>query len=233
MTSPIAVYGCIFERVSGLSLQRVIESGIALVADEGLEALALRGVASRIGVTPMALYRYVDDAAALRELVVDQLVARLPAVETAGDPYERYRAWAHETRSVLARYPGLGRHLVLHWFETPTMLETVESLLVVAEELGFSGFAQVAAANAVLSFVLMRVELEETLRVGNALRRELDAMRGRSRALPQLTAQIGEYRRARIDEHFTFGVELLLGGLAQRASEARQARSGGGARAHP
>jgi AcrR family transcriptional regulator len=203
-----------------LDRPRVLEHARAIVADRGLEALSVRTVAADLGVTPMALYRYVASAEELRAAVVEACVAELPEPAPGPeDPIERYRAWATGARATLLGYPGLGRHLLLHWFELPSMLTAVEGLLAIARELGFTGFDQVGVANAVFSFVLARVDLEETLAAGDALRRQLPLAAGDPPgAYPLLRAQIDEYRLARVDAHFGFGLELLLSGVAVAAA---------------
>ena len=67
-----------------------------------------------------------------------------------------------------------------------------------------------AAANAVFTFVLMRVELEAAITSGGALRRRL----GRAPTTrPLLTAYAPFYETAQLDQHFDFGLETLLSGL--------------------
>ena len=48
-----------------LSPEIVLEAALGLVSDEGLAALSVRALSTRLGVTPMALYRHVGDAARL------------------------------------------------------------------------------------------------------------------------------------------------------------------------
>jgi AcrR family transcriptional regulator len=144
-----------------LNLERVVESGAALAREKGLAALGVRALAARLDVTPMALYRHLPDSDALTGAVLEALLADLPLAAEKGAPRDRMRTWAKEARANLVRCRGLAHHLLLHWFELPRALEAVESLLAASEDLGLSGFESVAAANAVFTYVLMRVQLEE------------------------------------------------------------------------
>jgi AcrR family transcriptional regulator len=78
-------------------LQRdaIVAAARELIATEGLEALSLRRLAARLGVTAPALYAHVRDKAdllrALAEGEFKALVARFDAV-TDPDPIERIRA---------------------------------------------------------------------------------------------------------------------------------------------
>src|SRR5690606_29339456 len=66
-----------------------------MIADGGLEALSLRRLASRLGVTAPALYAHVADKrdllAAIAEGQFDELVARMDAAADL-PPLERIRA---------------------------------------------------------------------------------------------------------------------------------------------
>ncbi|HEX4386102.1 MAG TPA: TetR/AcrR family transcriptional regulator C-terminal domain-containing protein [Myxococcales bacterium] len=196
-----------------LSVEAVVGAGAALAREKGFPALGVRALAARLKVTPMALYRHLPDGEALSSAVLDALLLELPALPSAGQPLEQLKAWAVAARAMLQTCRGLAHHLLLHWFELPRALEVVESLLGATEALGFKGFEAVAASNAVFTFVLMRVELEESLRDANVLQRKLPALRG----LPRLARNAAEYRVARVDAHFDYGLSLLLEGLERRS----------------
>jgi hypothetical protein len=170
----------------------------------------------------MALYRHIEDAQTLHARVVDACVIDLPVPAADEEPLTAYREWAVGTRLALLGYPGLGHHLLLHWFELPAVLGIVEGLLELAHRFGseeFEEFEQVGVANAVFSFVLARVDLEESLRTGDVLERELDSIARANERLPRLTMHLSEYERARVDEHFRFGLELMLDGIAARKKQ--------------
>jgi AcrR family transcriptional regulator len=196
-----------------LTVEAVVGAGAALAREKGLPALGVRALAARLKVTPMALYRHLPGGDALSAAVLDALLLELPALPRTGEPLEQLRAWATQARDMLRTCGGLAHHLLLHWFELPRALEVVESLLGAAEELGFKGFEAVAASNAVFTYVLMRVQLEESLRKANVLQRKLPALRG----LPRLARNAAEYRVARVDAHFEYGLNLLLEGLERRS----------------
>jgi AcrR family transcriptional regulator len=196
--------------VGALAAVDVVHEGAALVAEEGFDALSLRNLAARLGVTPMAMYRHVADADSLRHDVVSRLAAVLPHPDTAGSPADAYRQWATDSRVALAAVPGFARHLMTHWFEVPEVLAIVEDLLAVAVRSGRTGFDAVAAANAVFTFVLMRVDLEAAITTSGAVHRRL-ARAPASR--PLLTAHARFYEIAQLDQHFDFGLETVLTGL--------------------
>jgi AcrR family transcriptional regulator len=199
-----------------LDRSTILGAGCELARRDGVEALGVRSVARVAGATPMALYRYVSDAADLRDAVLARLCESLPVGPDSIDDIPR---WAHAFRAWLIDVPGLSRIVLIRWFEVPALLDVVEALLEVFFHVGIEGFDLVAAANSLFSYVVSRGELEEAVRA-SGVRRSLswenaDAFR------PLLNSLRGEYEVARLDEHFDFGLELLLRGLLGHAGEAR------------
>lgn len=212
------VYARILGHVA-LSGTAVVDMGAGLATRDGLDAVGMRAVAKGLGVTPMALYRHVGDAAALRTSIVDRLLADLPNVPTDGTWHQRCRTWAQAARLVLGQVPGLAHHVLLEWIHLPRVLAAVDGLVATLEHDGPPGCDPVAGANAVLMHVLMRAQAEETVRDGG-LRRDLSTLRDQRRAVPRLWAHRDEYLCARLDEHFAYGLDALLAGLtvARRVS---------------
>lgn len=196
-----------------MSTNAVTKAGSRLVAREGWERLSLRAVATELEVTPMALYRWVTDVDELEMLVVDDVVRTFPVVGHGGDLAADLTEWARGCRAVLAAYPGMAVRLLGSWFDSGPMLGRVEDLLVRVGADGIEGFRAVAVVNAVLMYVLMRVEAERTVRAAGAVRRSLK-IAASERSLPLLEALQAHYTTAEFDTHFEFGLEALVRGLA-------------------
>ena len=78
-----------------LSREAIVAEARAMVQAGGLEALSLRRLATRLGVTAPALYAHVsskrDLVRAVAEVEFDHLLARFDKIDTT-DPLERIRA---------------------------------------------------------------------------------------------------------------------------------------------
>ena len=89
-----------------LSRKALIHAALALGDSEGLEAISLRRLARELGVTPMALYRYVDSKegllAAIAEHAFDEF--ELPA-DNDDDWREELKAVARSFRRLLLAHP--------------------------------------------------------------------------------------------------------------------------------
>jgi AcrR family transcriptional regulator len=84
----------------------------------------MRSVAQKLGVTPMALYYYVDDKEALLGLVVQHVSSSWEPLRSDGDWRESLRRHLLSMWDVLSMYPGLGSHLI----ELPSLGVTPESM---------------------------------------------------------------------------------------------------------
>jgi AcrR family transcriptional regulator len=93
------------EQVARLDLDTVVDTGIALADDHGLEAVSLRRIARRLGVTPMALYRYVGSKDDLLDAMADRLYGEVIASSLDGDWWESLAELARSTRRVLLAHP--------------------------------------------------------------------------------------------------------------------------------
>ena len=194
-----------------LDRNAIVTGALALARREGLGAVGVRAVAAELGVTPMALYRYVDDATALEAATVAALLADLPAVPD-GRWEERCRTWAHGTRNALSQAEGLPAHVLRHWVHLPPVLRALEDLVAMLEADGPVGIDVVAAANALLMHALMRAQADQEVRSAG-VRRDLTTMRSMREQLPALWAHREEYRIARLDAHFVYGLDALLAGI--------------------
>jgi AcrR family transcriptional regulator len=87
--------------VSRLDRDAVVRGAIALADERGLEALGVRQVAERLGVTPMALYRHVGGKDGLLDSVADALYAEIELPRPDEDGWDGLEMLAHSTRRVL------------------------------------------------------------------------------------------------------------------------------------
>lgn len=92
--------------MSSLSRDSIVATGLRLADEEGLERASLRRIAEELGVTPMALYRHVEDKDDLLDAMADRLYAELSMPETGGDWWAELVALARSTRRALLRHPS-------------------------------------------------------------------------------------------------------------------------------
>jgi AcrR family transcriptional regulator len=91
--------------VSRLTRSAVLAEALALGDESGIEAVTIRGVADRLGVTPMALYRHVGGKEGLRDGLADALYAKLRIPAPTDDWWEGLARLARSTRTLLLQHP--------------------------------------------------------------------------------------------------------------------------------
>lgn len=93
------------QSVSTLTRAAVVEAAITLADEEGLEALSLRRLGERLGVTAMAPYRHVRGKDDLLDAMAEELYGRLELPRATGDWWEGLADMARSARSVLLAHP--------------------------------------------------------------------------------------------------------------------------------
>lgn len=91
----------------------VVAAALKVAETDGIEAISMRVVAERLGVTPMALYRHVATKEAMVKLVADAVVAEvsLPTAEPADWRAALVQGLA-DYRTQIQRYPGMAAVLL-------------------------------------------------------------------------------------------------------------------------
>jgi len=60
-----------------LSRERIVETALALVDAEGIDALSMRRLGAELGVDPMAIYYYVPNKATLLDAIVEAVMSEI------------------------------------------------------------------------------------------------------------------------------------------------------------
>jgi AcrR family transcriptional regulator len=203
----------------------VLAAALALVDEEGLEALTMRRLGERLGRDPMALYRYAANRAALLDGVAERVLAELVLGE--GDDWQdRLRVTAHNFRALALAHPHVVPLLVTRPLATPLglrplgTLRPAEQLLALLVGAGFEpaaalhvyrlylGFLNGHILNELQEVVAAPEETDDLLRLGlhRLPLRDFPQLRG-------LASVLAHYDGEReLDE----GLDILLTGLALR-----------------
>lgn len=92
-------------RPARLSRDGIVRAAGAVVDAEGVEGLSMRRVARRLGCSPMALYRHVDDRDHLLRLLLDRVTASLRRPAPSDDPRRTITRVTTKVHDWLAAHP--------------------------------------------------------------------------------------------------------------------------------
>jgi AcrR family transcriptional regulator len=108
--------------------QEILDAAVDLADERGLDAVSMRAIAERTGVTPMALYPHVGSKAELLDGMVERLVANVtPAAPTPDQDWrERLRVIARALRGLAHRHPWAAALLFSRPAVTPDAVRGVD-----------------------------------------------------------------------------------------------------------
>jgi AcrR family transcriptional regulator len=132
--------------------QEILDAAVDLADELGLEAVSMRALAERTGVTPMALYSHVGSKAELLDGMVGRLLAQLRLPESAGaampggpgpapdapgpDWRERLRTLGHSARTLVHRHPWASALLFSRPAVAPDAVRVVDQINAMLRDAG-------------------------------------------------------------------------------------------------
>jgi AcrR family transcriptional regulator len=133
----------------------VVEAAVAIADAEGLDAVTIRAVAGKLGMSPMNLYTYVPGKAELLDLMLDGLYAAMPR-----EPWSARQAWrprlravAEANRKLYEAHPWAARVSTARPPLGPGQIAKYEHELAALDNLGLTDIEMDAALTFLLGFV--------------------------------------------------------------------------------
>ncbi|ASO23056.1 AcrR family transcriptional regulator [Actinoalloteichus hoggarensis] len=135
-----------------LTTDRIVATAVALADAEGLDALTMREIADRLGVTTMSLYRYVHTKAELVGRMVDAAYADAP---TFAGTHWRERVWelARADWRTYHRHPWLLRVPETRPMLGPRVIASFDAALAALDGSGLNGSQRTSTLQLINHFV--------------------------------------------------------------------------------
>jgi len=209
-----------------ITREAVVEAALAVVDDVGIDALALRGVARRVGAPPMSLYSHFAKKAELLDLMYADVARRLYADAGHSTWQAALVALGHQVRRVLLHHPGRAP-LLARTAPPPSIVPLRERLLVLLTKDGVPlKDAFVAVSNAgLVALGLTLVELSLRDSQGNS---SLEGRFERLKSSSQPPSDTGEDPLTReavngsgrfdLSDNFGAAIEAFVAGVAASRS---------------
>ena len=127
------------DRRPQLTRQRVVAEALAVIAQDGAQALTMRSLAARLGVVPGALYHHVGNKQQLQDLVLDGVLAEVDFHTNPSLAWtEQLKILATRLRQVLEAHPGVAGILKTRDPLGPHSLALAEAFLSPLQAAGFA-----------------------------------------------------------------------------------------------
>ncbi|HTX68585.1 MAG TPA: TetR/AcrR family transcriptional regulator [Thermoleophilia bacterium] len=111
----------------GLSLERIVASGVELADRDGLGAVSMKRVAERLGFTTMSLYRYVASKDDLLLMMQDSCWRPPEGFDIAPDDWRAgLESWTGEQVRILRQHPWLEQVRHIERAGTPSQIMWME-----------------------------------------------------------------------------------------------------------
>jgi TetR/AcrR family tetracycline transcriptional repressor len=210
------------DRRHQLTRERVVAEALAVIGEQGVQALTMRHLAARLGVVPGALYHHVRNKQQLQDLVLDNVLAEIDVhLDPALAWVEQLKVLAHRLRQVLEAHPGVAGILKTRDPLGPHSLALAEGFLGPLQAAGFgdreAGLAFFLLVDYTIGFAVSspRTSVNEQRVRDAAIRAQLHEF---FRSLPPdrfpALVTLGEHVWLdNRDERFTAGLEVLVDGL--------------------
>ncbi len=204
-----------------LSLAAIAEATIGIADADGLAAVSMQRVAEILGVTKMALYRYVTGKAQLLAVTIEAAVGDPPVLRGTGWR-DRIEEWTVLLRENWLRHPWLPQATVGDRVMGPREVAWIECPVRVLAEAGLTGPQQMDAV------LLLCAHVRNTLTPTMSGTQPWTPGKGSGSLREQLALRGGDYaavlaatRSGRSDDNgWRFGLELILDGLEVHVARA-------------
>ncbi len=196
-----------------MPLDRIIASALAIIDEQGPEALSMRSLAQRLNSSTATLYRHFASRAALIAQVVDAVIGEvdLGPSDLRDQPWQQAcEATAHAMFDALRRHPRVAPLMIEQIPLGPNAFAQRERALAMLLDAGFAPPVAVRAWATLARYVL-----------GFAIQFNADDRDRAPVEWPDIagpfpaSAAVAEHVPVPLEEEVAFGLRLLLSGLAQ------------------
>ncbi|HEY4332060.1 MAG TPA: TetR family transcriptional regulator [Ilumatobacteraceae bacterium] len=188
-----------------LHADEIVDAAVEIFQESGLDAVSMRSVSTRLGVSPVPLYSRIGNRDALVDAIADRLLEDLAPPHDEDEPWDTYALrWARELR---ARIGQARDSRLIVWHGREAYIEASRPLVKAMRRGGFATDAAVQACR-LLTWATVGFGAVETGAEPPRARR--------SRVRPG--GDPGGVEPAEVDTLFDLHVRYLLEGIARDAA---------------
>ncbi len=204
-----------------ITREAIVDTALALIDRDGVDALSMRRVAEALGTGPASLYWHVGNKEELLDLVFDRVIGELDVPEP--DPArwrEQTKDFARQMRAVLLRHRDLVRISLGRFPMGPNGLRLTDDLLGVMRASGLPDGTIIPSAY-LLTIVVNAFALEDASAAGG-VDADAEAISAYFASLPadrfpNLTELADDFFAGSMDDRFELLLDVFMDGLEARA----------------
>lgn len=213
-------------------IRAIARAGIDLADAEGLPALSMSRVAAELGVTTMALYRYVDSKDDLLLAMIDTAYGAPPRRQPTGTWRTQLQSWARANHAAVLRHPWIVQISLGDPPLGPNTVAWMERGLLAFRDTGLGQQERLSSLLVLEVYVRGHVLLTSSL--GTGIEQDYAFARGLARVVdatsfPALSAALASGSLEDDDdlsgEEFEFGLQTLLDGIGTLVAGRRRRQS--------
>lgn len=201
----------------GLNLTDIANAGIAIADADNLAAVTMQRVAEALGVTKMALYRYVRGKTELVALMTDVAIGEPVALDAGTGWRARLDTWARALVDRFVQHPWSHETTAGVRAIGPNELGWLEQALTAMTGIGLTGAEQFDVAATLAGHARATAQIvsaagakpEQGIENVFAL-----VLREHAAQFPALTAALDSVTDDGRDQAFDFGLDRILDGIA-------------------
>ena len=188
-----------------LDADEIITAAVEILRESGLDAVSMRSVSSRLGVSPVPLYSRIGNKDALLDAIADRVLADLAPPGNAEEPWDEYAMrWTRELR---ARLRGARDSRLILWPGRDAYVEASRPLIAAMRDGGFEADGAVQGCR-----------LLTWATVGFAAVESGVQLQGRSRRGRRPGGDPGGVDAAESDELFDLHIRYVIEGIRRDAA---------------
>ena len=192
-----------------LDADEIVTAAVEIFRESGLDAVSMRSVATRLGVSPVPLYSRIGNKEALVDAIAERIFANVTPPRVGDEPWDSYAVrWAGALRAQLV--PAQESRLILS-LGRDAFVEVSRPLVDAMRHDGFRADAAVQACRLLMWATVGFVAVESGARPP----RRPKAVRPGGDA--------GGIDRAEVDTLFDIHIRHLIDGIARDVASERQA----------
>jgi len=195
-----------------LTRATVAAAALAVLDRDGYSALSMRAVADELGMSAMALYRYVDDREQLEQSIVEHVLESIDLRMSANLTWTQ-RIWVlmERLRAAVLTHPAAIPLLLAHRHRSLASLRWIEAMLDALTEAGLTGKDRVVAQRSLVSYLLGSLSSQHLVSLSGP---GTEAMaRLSATEFPRVVETARTARTVTPDDEFQRGLAVILEGL--------------------